>query len=693
MDNQQYIRVEEAAQLLGVSGATVRNWLKAGKLAAYKEGRSPLFDRRIVAELRTELFAANSQRLKQRRNKAAAEGNLIPAEYVKSMGLVELARTVVQLVGEENAAVRSEAVLAEIALRLLADRGHIAAKETDLRAGGILAAVHAGKITLGAYGNPISALFDFRKDGPSPVEQSVMRRLLKTPVRYMEGEDLLGLLYMSLSNLRTRKPQGSYYTPSKLVEALVESSLKLLADHPLPAVIDPCCGSGNFLIHTYLSLKAKLLQAGTAVEDAERILRTRCMTGYDIDPVAVSLAKVNMSLLAGRTEDESSLDFRIVQQNSLASAETASEKFDLVIGNPPWGYKFNHEEIAALRKAYFSAGSSVESFALFMESGVNMLGEGGLLAFLLPEAVLHVHLHRPIRRLLLERTSIERIELLGTPFSRVYAPAVTLTVRKTAPDAAHAVKVLAGEEAYEVAQTRFAENEQSVFNVQATDREHDLLERMKTLKGAMFLGGHAEFALGIVTGNNGLYVQAEKPEGGEVVLKGNNLYKYNYNPGNSYLLFTPDKFQQVAPEQTYRAKEKLLYRFVSEQLVFAYDDSRRLSLNSANLLIPKLPGYSVKYVMAVLNSRPIQYFYSHSYQSVKVLRGYIESLPIPPCGLEQQEEIVRLTDALRRQKKLASRLALYEQIDEIIMDLFCLLPEHKALIRKKLPAVKFLSVR
>lgn len=687
---KQLIRIEEAAQLLGVSGATVRNWLKAGRLSAQYEGRSPLLDKQLVADLKSELFAANSQRLKQRRNKAAAEGRLIPAEYVKAIGLVELARAVLQLVGESAEPIRSEAVLAEIALRLLADRGHIAVKETDMRAGGMLEAVHAGKIKLGVYTGAVTDLFDFRKNGPSAAEQSVMRRLLKYPVRFMEGEDLLGLLYMSLSNLRTRKPQGSYYTSSSLAEALVESSLELLRGQTSPAVVDPCCGSGNFLIHMYVTLKRRMILAGTPSDEAERLLLERCIAGFDIDSVAVSLAKLNLALLAGKAEAEDSLKFRVAVRNSLELADSPAEKFDLVIGNPPWGYKFTQAERIAARQTFRSAGTSVESFALFMESGVSMLEEGGLLAFLLPEAVLHVHMHKPIRRLLLEQTKIERIELLGTPFSRVYVPTVTLTVRKGAADAAHTIAVKTGGETYKVDQLRFSENEQSIFNVQANDREHDLLERMRTLPGAMFLGGRAEFALGIVTGNNGKYVMSDKPEGGEVVLKGSRLFKYNCYPDNSYLVFAPDKFQQVAPEQTYRAKEKLLYRFVSEQLVFAYDNSQLLSLNSANLLIPDLPGYSVKYVMAVLNSRPIQYFYSHSYQSVKVLRGYIESLPIPPCEPERQEEIVRMADELMRQKRLPGRLGLYEKIDEIMMDLFELLPEHKALIREKLPAVKFL---
>lgn len=37
--NKQYLTVEDIADLLGVSVDTVRNWIKQGRLEAYKVGR------------------------------------------------------------------------------------------------------------------------------------------------------------------------------------------------------------------------------------------------------------------------------------------------------------------------------------------------------------------------------------------------------------------------------------------------------------------------------------------------------------------------------------------------------------------------------------------------------------------------------------------------------------------------------
>lgn len=54
-----------------------------------------------------------------------------------------------------------------------------------------------------------------------------------------------------------------------------------------------------------------------------------------------------------------------------------------------------------------------------------------------------------------------------------------------------------------------------------------------------------------------------------MVLKGTDICKYHINPVKQYLRFEPEQFQQVAPLEIYRAPEKLLYRFISNQLVVA----------------------------------------------------------------------------------------------------------------------------
>ncbi len=67
---------------------------------------------------------------------------------------------------------------------------------------------------------------------------------------------------------------------------------------------------------------------------------------------------------------------------------------------------------------------------------------------------------------------------------------------------------------------------------------------------------------GIVTGNNKEYILAEKRDDNEIILKGSDIQRYGMTPSGYYIRFVPESFQQVAPIEMYRAKEKLLYRFI-----------------------------------------------------------------------------------------------------------------------------------
>ena len=164
-------------------------------------------------------------------------------------------------------------------------------------------------------------------------------------------------------------------------------------------------------------------------------------------------------------------------------------------------------------------------------------------------------------------------------------------------------------------------------------------------KGA-FLKENAKFALGIVTGNNKEYISTEKQSDNELVLKGSDIQRYKVCPSGNYIRFEPESFQQVAPIEIYRAKEKLLYRFISEVPVFTYDNKQTLSLNSCNIVIPEIDGLAIKYVLAILNSSVVAFFISKKFNSVKLLRSHIEQVPIPIVSAEEQDSIIKKVDRM-----------------------------------------------
>ncbi|CAG0998738.1 hypothetical protein ARNL5_03900, partial [Anaerolineae bacterium] len=108
-----------------------------------------------------------------------------------------------------------------------------------------------------------------------------------------------------------RKTTGSYYTPTSLINALLDSALDPVLNEAAKQgeaaildlnICDPACGSGHFLIAAAQRMAKKLaeLRPGeeepppAAVQEAKRDIIGRCIYGVDINPMAVELCKVNL---------------------------------------------------------------------------------------------------------------------------------------------------------------------------------------------------------------------------------------------------------------------------------------------------------------------------------------------------------------------------------------------------------------
>ena len=77
--------------------------------------------------------------------------------------------------------------------------------------------------------------------------------------------------------------------------------------------------------------------------------------------------------------------------------------------------------------------------------------------------------------------------------------------------------------------------------------------------------------------------------------------------------------------------------------------------------------------MAILNSRIAQFIFEKKYNSVKVLRSHIESIPIPVCDRKAQEEIIKIVDKILNCKKDYSEL--YKILEKKTARLYNLTPK------------------
>jgi len=115
--------------------------------------------------------------------------------------------------------------------------------------------------------------------------------------------------------------------------------------------------------------------------------------------------------------------------------------FDLVVGNPPWG-----ADLAEIR-AYLDGGGfalargQYDSYELFVELGRRLLHPGGVFGFIIPDSITLPE-HEPLRRMLLDRTTLTRLVRAGEGiFPSVFRAAFFLCFANQPAPPGHRVRV------------------------------------------------------------------------------------------------------------------------------------------------------------------------------------------------------------------------------------------------------------
>ena len=156
---------------------------------------------------------------------------------------------------------------------------------------------------------------------------------------------------------------GVFYTPELVSQALVNQCAKILTKSNV-SVLEPSVGDGSFL----LALR-------------------ECGIGYDtVD--ALDLDKNTLSYLQSAfRKDLNKLKF--LHRNFISFANTTNQKYDLIIGNPPFIGK--HQFTESFKESVKNLSLSINyaekdiknSWAAFLLAGNNLLSEEGVMAFVL----------------------------------------------------------------------------------------------------------------------------------------------------------------------------------------------------------------------------------------------------------------------------------------------------------------------
>ena len=263
----------------------------------------------------------------------------------------------------------------------------------------------------------------------------------------LEGDftaERMGRWYEAFLGRAARQSQGTFYTERSMIRRLLAEPLS----HPRPRLLDPAMGCGAFLA------EALAMRELDSPEARWEFLLTS-LFGVDRDSMAREIAVLALWLQAGHPEGDPRLLLRNLRVgNSLLPSPAGIDwardfpeamgegGFTAVVGNPPFVNveRLDADEKRRYREAFPDLQKRFDLFVPMASQALDLTRSGGHLALVLPQAFLTQAYAEPLRRRVLEETTLLHLETADFPGAAIKT--VLLTALKAPPPLEHRIQLV-----------------------------------------------------------------------------------------------------------------------------------------------------------------------------------------------------------------------------------------------------------
>lgn len=523
---------------------------------------------------------------------------------------------------------------------------------------------------------------------------------------------------------------------------LIDYHLKYYREHPKEA--------GT--LHLFPFWKMSPEEFTLPLREKAKILRNNIF-GVDIDPQAVEITMMSLYLKALEGErgllpkkqhllpplsnnikcGNSLIGYDIFDQGLLFDDETRDrinpfdwnsksvgfgkimEKrgFDVVIGNPPYGAELTPQIKEYFIKKYAHQNYQFDSYLLFMEKTIGLLRENGFWGMIIPNTWLTNLLFKNIRKFMTEQTSIKNIvHFLDKVFPQATVDTEIVITQKAIPknNKCEITIFEKGEAVNEnyIAQKKWQKRNGDVINIFIDDKTEKIINKIAKISKP--LSNLCKVTVGIkpYQKGKGKPPQTEKTVKERIYdatykkdhtyrryLMGKDINRYTIEPIEERWISYGDWLAEPRYTANFDAKEKIFIRQTGDRPIATIDCEQYLCLNNMHVITPSNDKYSLKYILACINSRLLDFFYEtlnpeKGEALAEVKKENVEKLPIRSVDFSNPSEkaihdkLVSLVDRmLELHKKKASLLpsaerekiereiaVTDERIDEIIYGLY-----------------------
>lgn len=467
-------------------------------------------------------------------------------------------------------------------------------------------------------------------------------------------------------------------------------------------VLDPACGSGAFLneVFDYLKREGQTVNNELARLTSGQIELFRWDThilanniyGVDLNHESIELTKLSLWLkTANRNEKLTYLDHNIKVGNSLIddiavgggqafnwhdsfSSVLSTGGFDVIVGNPPYGAYLNPSEIEYLEKVYESFEYQANTYVIFYEKGISLLKDCGYLGYITPATFLYQHYFKNIRKMI-AKYDVRTVTKYTYP---VFPDAdtgdtATLVLRKSEQFNDEVVVQVSSAKSDFVG-GRTVLNREAFFNRDGTFRVSESKIPDKVYCHPV-LGDIAHIVVGVKAYQTGKgspkqtkeTVSAKpftsfKPEAApyRACVVGSDFHRYRFIEEPKMFLRYGEWLAEPRTDAPF-SEEKIIIRQTADSIIAHIDSSKSINLNNVYNVGRIKEGYSLKYILGLLNSRLIKYIYQDISQEkgklfAEVKKVYLSRIPIvtpePSCRLIVENAVDRVIELNKDIKRI-----------------------------------------
>lgn len=415
-------------------------------------------------------------------------------------------------------------------------------------------------------------------------------------------------------------------------------------------IIDPACGSGaflnealNFLIneHKYIDqLETNILGGGLVFQNVENSILENNLFGVDLNEESVEIAKLSLWLRTAKPNRKlSDLSLNIKCGNSLIDDPLiAGDKafnwqkefpkvfenggFDVVIGNPPYVQVKDD-----YYKNYFTQ-KCFDLYALFFEKGINLNKANGYFGFITPSLFIKGMRYDLLRKYILDNVQIvEIIEMGDDVFSNVQMPtAISIFIKKK------------------------MKNQKNVFSLE----NDSVISKMKN--NSLTISEITKIMRGLEIGKDKVTSLIDSIQ----FLTGEDIYRYGIH---KYSYISNEIYDSYKKDNYYFTEERIIIRETGNKITSIFINDNKTQQNRSLYAIKIIDKnlFKYQYILAVLNSKLIQYYYQKKFVAAtdifpKIRIGQVKEIPIKNIVAVAQQPFVEKADIM---------LALNKELQEV----------------------------